>query len=104
MTNETQVLPVDSLLATALQTKLLEKIVNNFFYKQANQKTIAYISTQTDKSSKKIYVELQDINALVAQVQQSIGEKNYRHGLIQLTCLQRFCARTEKRLDKVFLE
>jgi len=92
---------INKLLAPAMQTKLLDKICVDFFYCEDNQKKIAYLSTLSDKNAKKLYAEIQLINDFIENIQLSIGNQYYRHALVKLTCLQKFCSRVSKQLQKI---
>ncbi|PKG38328.1 hypothetical protein [Psychromonas sp. Urea-02u-13] len=92
---------INKLIVSAMQTKLLDKICDDFFYREDNQKKIAYLSTLSDKNSQKLYAEIQLINEFIDNIQLSIGNQYYRHALVEITCLQKFCSKISEKLQKV---
>jgi hypothetical protein len=99
--NKKSPLSINKLVTPALQTKLLAKICDDFFYHEENQKKIAYLSAMHDIKSKELYVEVQLINDLLENIQLSIGNQYYRHALTEMTCLYKFCSRVSDKLQKI---
>lgn len=102
--NNKATLSVSKLVAPALQTKLLVKICNDFFYHEENQKKIAYLSTLPDENSTKLYEEVQLINDFIENIQLTIGNQYYRHALVEISCLQKCCSRVSEKLQKIKVE